>query len=221
MYFSFIPFVKYDNKPIKYPFSESDFTIVKNFFRRYKVNEDAFSYAVLFKKYSLKDGERLDGLALKAYGNQFYDWVIALTNNMINPIFDLPLSSSDLRKFCEKQYDNPYEEVHHYETIQTSAGYESNNLEVLALRGGLIVDESFYNTPFKFWNGTNVTTVNGNEVSRPVSIFEYEERENEKKREIYLLKPKYLNSFLEDFRKTNLYKESTDRITNKLKKTGV
>ena len=46
MYFSLLPNIEYDEKPISYPFSESDFVVAKNFFRRYKVNDDIFSYAV-------------------------------------------------------------------------------------------------------------------------------------------------------------------------------
>ena len=50
MYFSLLPDIAYDEKPISYPFSKSDYVVTKNFFRRYKVNETAFSYAVLFTK---------------------------------------------------------------------------------------------------------------------------------------------------------------------------
>ena len=78
MYFSLLPNIEYDEKPISYPFSESDFVVAKNFFRRYKINDDIFSYAVFFSKYAIKDGETPDSLALKAYGDVFYDWVILL-----------------------------------------------------------------------------------------------------------------------------------------------
>jgi len=44
--------------------------------------------------------------------------------------------------------------------------------------------------------------------------------ENEKKREIYLLKPRYFQQFVNDFRKKNLYKKSGDYINQRLKKTG-
>ena len=47
-----------------------------------------FQYAVFFKKYTIKDGERPETLAEKIYGNQFYDWVILLTNNMVNAQYD-------------------------------------------------------------------------------------------------------------------------------------
>ena len=216
MYFSFIPNIEYDKKPIQYPFSESDFVVAKNFFRRYQVNPDVFSYAVYFKKYAIEEGERLDTIAEKAYGNPFFDWVVALTNNMINPLFDLPLSQNDLRKSLESSYDDPYSTIKHYETYEIK-----NNNGVTILRSGLIVDETFYSSPFKYWNGTSVENISGSTVSRPVTIFEYEEQQNEKKREIYLLKPTYLDAFLSDFRKTNLYGKSSDFVNNRLKRTGV
>ena len=216
MYFSFIPSIQYDSKPIQYPFSESDFVVAKNFFRRYQVNPDVFSYAVYFKKYAVEEGERLDTIADKAYGNPFFDWIIALTNNMVNPLFGLPLSENDLRKVLESSYDDPYSTIKHYETyeIKTNSG-------VTILKSGLVVDETFYSSPFKYWNGSSVEQISGSDASRPVTIFEYESNENEKKREIFLLKPRYLDAFLSDFRKTNLYGKSSDFIDNRLKKTGV
>ena len=45
MYFSLVPDIKYDTKPVNYPFSEADFVTAKNFFRRYTISEDAFGYA--------------------------------------------------------------------------------------------------------------------------------------------------------------------------------
>ncbi len=92
MYFSLISDIKYDVKPVSYPFSESDYVTAKNFFRRYQVNPDIFDYAVCYNKYAVEDGERLEQIAKRAYGQPYYDWIIALTNNMINPLFGLPLN---------------------------------------------------------------------------------------------------------------------------------
>ncbi len=216
MYFKNIPDIQYDTKPIRYPFSESDFVRTKNFFRRYQINPDVFSYSVFFKKYALQDGDRLDSLAERLYGDPFLDWVLVLTNNMINPLFDIPLSEHDLRKYLESSYDNPYGEIHHYETIEFK-----NSQGQLILKSGLVVDENFYTSPFKYWNGSQVSQILGNQVSYPVTVFDYESNENEKKREIYLLKPEYLEAFITDFKNTNLYSKSSDYIENNLKKTGV
>lgn len=209
MYFSIVPNISYDEKPISYPFSESDFVTAKNFFRRYKINDDIFSNAVFFQKYAIEDGERPDSLADKAYGDPFYDWVILLTNNLVNAEYDWPMSNFEIYKVLESEYEDPYGTIHHYETY-----------EIGQYPAGLRVDETFYNSTQKLNINGSIQTKNGNEICRPVTIAEWFTDENEKKREIYLLKPAYLQSFVDDFRKRNLYKKSGDYINQRLKQTG-
>lgn len=221
MYFSLIPDIEYDTKPISYPFSESEYTIAKNFFRRYKIDDDVFGYATFYQKYSIKDGIKLETIAANYYGNAFYDWVIVLTNNLINPLFSFPLDNYTLNKSIESRYGTTaHSEIHHYETIETKTGQSIDGLPVIALKGGLIVDENFYTKPFTYWNGTQHITVNGNTVSKPISIYENEVAENEKKREIYILKKRWFAQFVEEFKVRNLYTESSDFISKRLKKTG-
>ena len=209
MYFSIVPNISYDEKPISYPFSESDFVTAKNFFRRYKINDDIFSNAVFFQKYAIEDGERPDSLADKAYGDPFYDWVILLTNNLVNAEYDWPLSNFEIYKVLESEYEDPYGTIHHYETY-----------EIGQYPAGLRVDETFYNSTQKLNINGSIQTKNGNEICRPVTIAEWFTAENEKKREIYLLKPAYLQSFVDDFRRQSLYKKSDSYINQRLKQTG-
>jgi hypothetical protein len=209
MYFSLLPNIQYDEKPISYPFSESDLVVAKNFFRRYKLNDDIFSYTVFFKKYAILDGERPDTLAQKAYGDPFYDWVILLTNNMVNAHYDWPMSNAEIAKVLESEYDDAYNEIDHYETVKIGQ-----------YPAGLRVDEDFYNGQHKINDNGVVSIKNGSEICGPVSVAEVFYRENEKKREIYLLKPAYFQSFVDDFRKKNLYKKDANYISQRLKKTG-
>ena len=143
MYFNFLPAIKYGQRPISYPFSESDYVVAKNFFRRYKISDTAFNSAVYFNKYALLDGQRLDQIAEAVYGNANYDWIIVLTNNMINTQYDLPMSESELRKHVESQYNNPYYDYHHYEIISDAEQVEK--FGKVLMPGGTIVDEIFYN----------------------------------------------------------------------------
>tara|TARA_B100001939_G_C16867406_1_gene584770 strand:- start:45 stop:677 length:633 start_codon:yes stop_codon:yes gene_type:complete len=210
MFFKIVPNISYDEKPISYPFSESDFVVAKNFFRRYKINEDVFQYAVFFKKYTIVDGERPETLAEKAYGDQFLDWVILLTNNMVNAQYDWPRSNYEMYRIVEEEFDDPYSEINHYEIRETIGQYQA----------GLHVDETFYNGTHKININGTVTTKNGNEIASPVTVAEYYQAENEKKRQIYLLKPRYLDSFVADFKRKNLYKKDDNFISQRLKKTG-
>ena len=209
MYFYLLPNISYDEKPINYPFSESDFVTAKNFFRRYKINDDIFSFATFFKKYAILDGERPDSLANKAYGDPFYDWVILLTNNMVNAQYDWPMTNYELQKVLEEEFDDAYSEIHHYETIKIGQ-----------YAAGLRVDETFYNGQHKVNVNGTMSLKNGSEICGPVTVAEHYTRENEKKREIYLLKPAYFQSFVDDFRKKNLYKKDDNYINQRLKKTG-
>ena len=210
MYFNIVPNIAYDQKPISFPFSESDYIVAKNFFRRYKLNDDIFSQAVYFKKYAVEDGERPDTIAKKVYGNPFYDWVILLTNNVINAQYDWPLSGYDLAQVIESNFDDPYSEIRHYEIREDIGTYTK----------GLRVDKTFYDGQHKLNIGGSIITKNGNEIASPVTIADYYHYENEKKREIYLLREKYFRGFVADFRKQNLYKDSKDFVTKRLKQTG-
>jgi hypothetical protein len=209
MFFSIVPNISYDEKPISYPFSEADFITAKNFFRRYKVNDEIFSYVVFFTKYTIVDGDRPDTLADRLYGDPFYDWVILLTNNLVNSQYDWPMTNYTLSKVIEKEFDDPYGTIHHYETYEYGPYKE-----------GLHVDEAFYNRTHKLNISGQIVTKSGNELCRPVTIIEHYTAENEKKREIYLLKPTYLQAFVDDFRKQNLYKKSGNYVSQQLKKTG-
>lgn len=209
MFFNIVPNISYDEKPIGYPFSESDYVTAKNFFRRYKVNEDAFSYAVIFKKYSVLDGERPETVAKKAYGDPFYDWVVLLTNNVINSYYDWPISNYNISNALESEYDDPYGTIKYYETY-----------EVGQYSAGMRVDREFFEGTHKVNVNGEIQTLAGNLLCRPVTIAEWFTAENEKKREIYLLKPVYFRQFVDDFKKQNLYKKDANYISQRLKKTG-
>lgn len=216
MYFSILPDIQYDNKPIKYPFSQSDYTIAKNFFRRFTIADQLFDYAVFFQKYVITDEDRLDLLSEKFYKSPFYDWIIILTNNMVNGIFDWPLKEEELYKVIQREYNGNELDIHHYETKEIK-----NSQGQVVLKEGLIVDDTF---SFTYSNNTQPiqqVTVTGTNVKKSVTNIEYVRAENEKKREIYILKSSYVEAFTNEFRKSNLYSRSSDYIQTNLKKTGI
>lgn len=219
MYFSLTPDIQYDQKPISYPFSESDYVTVNNFFRRYKVDDELFGYLMFYDKYAVEEGVKIETIAAKYYGNPFYDWVIVLSNNFINPQFAFPLTTYELEKYINSKYSEPYG-VHHYETLEIKSGYKEGDLDVIALEGGNIVDNSFHSQPFTYYNGSGYTTLLAGQASRSVSNYEHEIIKNESKREIYILKNTYFNRFVEEFKTRNLYTESSNYISNVLKRTG-
>jgi len=142
MYFNLLPDIKYGQKPISYPFGESDFVVAKNLFRRFKLSEDFKQYAVYFQKYRIADFEQPWFIAEQVYGSPYYDWVLLLTNNIVNPLFDWPMESNTLRKYIEGKYEDPYSSIKYYKTneIKDTTG-------IVVQKAGMIVDETFYNSP--------------------------------------------------------------------------
>jgi len=92
-----------------------------------------------------------------------YDWVILISNNIINSYFDLPVKEADLYEMVVKAYGNP-DAIHHYETLQ-----KKNSLGQIVLKAGLKVEQSFYNGVYKYYDNGSVLSVNGNTVSVPVT----------------------------------------------------
>ena len=62
--------------------------------------------------------------------------------------------------------------------------------------------------------------VNGSSICGPVTVAAHYAKENEKKREIYILKQEYFTSFVNDFKRNNMYQKSDNYIGKKLKLTG-
>ena len=216
MYFSLSPNIQYDTKPVKFPFSQSDYVIANNFFRRFKIDEDKFSYSVFFKRYAIKEGDRWDIIANEAYGSPLYDWVLIITNNVINPQFEFPVAEYELRDLVE----NP-DDVAYYETTELK-----NQDGEVVLEAGLKVDAAFRSRNYVFVNSrANNTLVYsqtlGSNVSRAVTNFEVATRENESRREIYILKPRYLLEFVNNFKSSSFYAKSTNYVGKQLKKAGV
>lgn len=53
----------------------------------------------LFHPYQIADGDRPDTIAYFYYGNEQYDWIVLLSNNIIDPRSEWPLTSEDLVQY--------------------------------------------------------------------------------------------------------------------------
>jgi len=59
-----------------------------------------------FDIYRVKDGEKIEDLAYKFYGSPFYNWVIILMNDIIDPFYDWILTDEEIIEYCRKKYGN-------------------------------------------------------------------------------------------------------------------
>jgi hypothetical protein len=137
-YFTNLPNLRYQQNP-NGTGSIGDFTTVKNLFKRPKVRTDIFKSLANFEKYEIQDGDRPDTLARRFYGDDNLDWIIKITNNIINLNDEWPLDSDSLNKYMLDKYGSTEElaKVHHYETIEYKDIFGR-----VVIPGGIKVDAS-------------------------------------------------------------------------------
>ena len=177
--------------------SSTDYVLVKNLFRRNKLRDDLLGATTTFNKYQISDGERPDTIAQDLYGDPQLDWVVMMVANIVNVRDQWPLSDIELYKFAEEKYGTKLNDVRFHETTQVK-----DSSGRLILPKGKIVDYEF-TIPKP---GTDTATLNP-VVS--VSNYDYEIRENDKKRNINVLKADYLGMLLDDMRTIMRYDRSS------------
>ena len=79
------------------------------------------------------------------------------------------------------------------------------------------VDKAFFDRQHKINVDGTVSIVNGSAICGAVTVADHFAKENEKKREIYILKQEYFQSFVSDFKRNNMYKKSKNYVDKKLK----
>ena len=206
-YFRELPEVEYQSF-LSDSNSSQNYLRVKNLFRRNKLRDDLQNVFTLFNKYEIVDGARPDTIAEELYGSAELDWVVLMTANITRVRDQWPLSNHDLYKYAENKYGvTGLSSVHHYETTEVK-----DSLNRLILPAGKVVDEDF-----TIPDPSN-TAITLNPVIN-INNYEYEVRENNKKSSIYLLKPSYLQQFLNDMREIMIYGRSSEYINENLIRT--
>ena len=193
----------------------SDYITVKNLFKRVFLREDIYQNLTFFSKYSIKGEDRPDNVAYKLYDDSELDWIILMANNIINITNEWPLGQADFNRYLLEKYDDDYDKIyngiHHFETIEVK---DSNDIVIVPK--GLEVSEDFSTTYYDYFIG-GLTTANN--ITRPITNFQYEENLENKKREIFILKPEYISVVLDDINDLNPYKKgSTEYISETLKR---
>jgi Base plate wedge protein 53 len=187
--------------------ASDEYLTVKNLFRRVKLRDDLQNVFTIFDKYQIMDGARPETVAEELYGSTQYDWVVLISAGITRVRDQWPLSDKDVYDYAEEIYGTNLNGVHHYETTEVK---DSKNR--LILPAGKVVDSTF-----TIPNPSNpLATLN---PVTGVSNYEYEIVKNNKKRTIYVLKPRYLQQVVTDTRKAMTYDKSSQYVSNKVIKT--
>ena len=187
---------------------------VKNIFRRSKLRSDVDQAITAFNYYYVGQGMRPDMVAKEIYDDSELDWVILTTNNIQNIRDQWPLEHIDLNEYMLEKYgsDQNVAAIHHHETRKIVDEFDR-----VVMPAGLEVDSNF---TFEYLNFSGqVVKVLSSQVVSEITYYQHEVKLNDQKRKIKILKPIFLNTFLNDHREIMTYNQSSDFISNKVKGT--
>lgn len=173
-YFNEFPIVKYNLSGVN-----GNTIDVTDIWRKVKVRSKIANNVALFDSFDVPEGDSPETIAYKVYGDAEYFWVVCLMNNIVNRYYDWPLDEYSFQQYVKDKYDNP-QGIHHYELLQSSGRQEGDG-------------------PADY---SHLIECNETDAgAQSVSNVEYERRLQDKKRQIKLLQPNYLNNFIDEFRR--------------------
>jgi hypothetical protein len=151
--------------------------LLPDILRRVKLRSVIKSGGMLFDKYDVKEGEKPEDVAFKWFGDAELHWVILMTNNVTDRYYDWPMNQAQFAEYLDDKYSNP-DAIHHYEVTKDSGRTTGQG-------------------PSDYSHLVEVNSDTDNASS--ISNREYEEREQDKKRQIQLLNKSLLGDFVSEF----------------------
>jgi hypothetical protein len=91
-YFNKLPPISYNN------------SIAVNILSRAKLSDNTKGDSRVFLPYTLEDGDRVDMLSRAYYGDPGYTWLVWMSNEVIDPYYDMALSDYDVMELIKIKY---------------------------------------------------------------------------------------------------------------------
>ena len=158
---------------------DGNFKLVTNLLKRVALRSKVRSNTLLFDTYNVKEGQTPEIIADKLYGDPNLHWIVLYVNNITDRYHQWPMTSAQFLSFINEKYSDP-DGIHHYEITQTSG-----------------------DTTVKIDIGTDNTDY---PTATAITNFEFEQTDQDNKRKIRLLDPRFTDDFVADFKE--LMKES-------------
>ena len=209
-YFKYIPDFDYVSRLPKAQ-SISDYLRVKNLFKRTKISQTVFDDLTYFTKYQIIADERPDNIAYKIYGDSNLDWMVMIANNITNLQNEWPLEEQSFYRFLINKYGSEagIESVHHYESQKVI-----DSKEKVIVPKGLEVPSNYSVTFLD--SGTRTEQIRTN-ITDEITNRQYEEKIQDEKRNIFLIKPRFTGLILEEMERVMEYpKGSTQYVSPKV-----
>lgn len=192
---------------------------VTNIIARFGFEKRLKENSAAFYKYSVQDSDTPEIIAHKFYDNSERHWIVLMFNDIVDAQYDWPLKYESFIKYVDKKYTaNGAANT----TVQTGLAWAMsiNNVQAYYKVITRVLDDGTPNPPKTIEKlqvdantyanvaatSSNKTLQSGSIVTITVSkekktYYEYEQEENEAKRDIILLKPEFVPQVEKEFKK--------------------
>lgn len=197
----------------KYPKLIYNTKTVTDIITRIALREKYSNKVQLYYNYDLQDGDTPEIVAAKYYNDPERHWIVMMMNEIIDPVFDFPLSYVDFLNYLDKKYETEGLAVNRsgseyakitlnpdpsaYRVVITT----TDNSTGIVTENKFFIDEKAYlgtydNSSFNYPDyTTTIGNMTYNQTKEIVYIFDYEQELNESKRTIKLLRAEYAQQF--------------------------
>jgi hypothetical protein len=177
--------------------------LLTNLVTRARLIEQLQNNPMLFYEYAIQDGDTPEIIAEKYYGDPFRYWIILLSNEIFDPLWDWPLSDQMFLQYIDTKYateaedagQTPFEytntTIYKYEKIITTTNSVSGDENVVKVS----ITQTQYNalspssTTFSLPDGTCTIDI----TKEQITIFDYESDLNQSRRQIKILNNSYVD----------------------------
>ncbi len=206
-YFNYFPKTLYSANN-----NNSGLDTVTNIIARFSFEEKLKENSSTFYKYQVQDGDTPEIIATKFYDNPERHWIVLLFNDMIDSQYDWPLQSSTVIEYIDSKYSAQgaanttpvsglrwaQQNIHSYYKVLTETSENVVNIIKIQVDSNAYSNIAFTSTNYLLQNNTTFTQAVTKETK---SYYEYEIEENEKKREIKLLKREFVPEVEKEFKR--------------------
>lgn len=180
----------------EYPLINYDNSASKNIILKVAILKNVFDKINSYYPYIIPEGYRPDMVANEVYGSPYYDWIVYLCNDIVDPYYGWPMEYSNFSGYLQAKYNTDIytlqSQIHHYKYV----GLTNESPEQVAMINWTMTPETY-----AIAGAANAESVSG---WGPVYTYDYEDQLNDDKRSIKLISDVYLPQINKEF--TEIFK---------------
>jgi len=185
--------------------------LLTNLVARARLIDSLRDNPMLFYEYAIQEGDTPEIIAEKYYEDPYLYWIVLLSNELLDPLWDWPLDYVTFLSYIDSKYkteaedanQTPFEytntQIYQYQKIQTIKNLvseeEKQTIINLTQDAYNALSPSVTNYTLKDSTVSTVTI-----EKKTITLFDYEFNLNESRRQIKLLNKDYVGDFETAFR---------------------